>query len=266
MEHSYRQGSTQIHDLLLFGSVLDDTKEPHDLDLLIIHTLAPLVEFGVVTRYTHQTLTVEPDLEAQWSRSPHSASSILYYMGFWFFGKKKEDEVNKLKEILRGSFSNIKKDIGLINDLLDNFRKKHDRHDEKFERLERDLVEIRQLLTKRSKMSSDYDNGGRSIVHERSRAFKLNVQSFMNVQSLKKLKNYLTPAQKRVIQLLNISEIPLEYEDIAKELKLSVVTVRRHINDIKRMGFQIKEKTNIDTNRKVFYIERAVKRMISNRK
>lgn len=81
MEHSYRQGSTQIHDLLLFGSVLDDTKEPHDLDLLIIHTLAPLVEFGVVTRYTHQTLTVEPDLEAQWSRSPHSASSILYYMG-----------------------------------------------------------------------------------------------------------------------------------------------------------------------------------------
>ncbi|MEK6907110.1 MAG: HTH domain-containing protein, partial [Nanoarchaeota archaeon] len=102
--------------------------------------------------------------------------------------------------------------------------------------------------------------------HERSRAFKRSNQSFMNVQSLKKLKEYLTPAQKRIIQILNVAEIPLEYEDIARELKLSVITVRRHVNDIKKMGFQVKEKINIDNGRKVFYIERAIKRAIQSKR
>ena len=88
----------------------------------------------------------------------------------------------------------------------------------------------------------------------------------MNVQSLKNLKEILTPAQKRVIQLLNSTEIPLEYEDIAKSLGISIVTVRRHINDMKKMGFQVKEKMNINTKRKVFYIERGIKKAIQGKK
>ncbi len=82
MEHSYRRGEEyRIQDILLFGSALDATTESHDLDMLVIHTLPPLTEYGVVTRYNHQQHTVEPDLDAQWSRSPPSASSILLDMG-----------------------------------------------------------------------------------------------------------------------------------------------------------------------------------------
>ena len=66
--------------------------------------------------------------------------------------------------------------------------------------------------------------------------------------------------------MLNLAEIPLEYEDIARELKLSVITVRRHINDIKKMGFQIKEKMNVDAGRKVFFIENVMKRAIRGKK
>src|SRR3989344_946585 len=75
-----------------------------------------------------------------------------------------------------------------------------------------------------------------------------------------------TPAQKRVIQLLMIAETPLEYEDIAKELKLNIITVRRHINDVKRLGFEIVERINTESNRKVFYIEKEVKKMIRAKK
>jgi len=187
-------------------------------------------------------------------------------MGFWFFSRKKDDEISKLKDNLRISFSNINQDVGLINEILNHFREKHSNYDKKFEHLERDIAEIRHLLEKKDKIATGRSSFERSIVHERSRAFKRSNQSFMNVQSLKRLKEYLTPAQKRVIQMLNLAEIPLEYEDIARELKLSVITVRRHINDIKKMGFQIKEKMNVDAGRKVFFIENVMKRAIRGKK
>mgnify|MGYP001618306362 CR=1 FL=1 len=187
-------------------------------------------------------------------------------MAFWFFGKKKDEEIEGLKNNLKHSFSNIKRDFSLINELLDHFREKHSNHDQKFERLERNIAEIRHILEKKDKIATERSNFERSIIHERSRAFKRSNQSFMNVQSLKKLKEYLTPAQKRIIQILNVAEIPLEYEDIARELGVSIITIRRHVNDIKKMGFQVREKFNIDTKRKVFYLENMIKRAIRSKR
>ncbi len=187
-------------------------------------------------------------------------------MGFWFFSRKKDDEINKLKNNLNGSFSNIKKDISLINGVLSFFKEKHQDYDRKFERLERDFAYMGGILEEIRKKSTVKNIPLRSSVHERSRAFKRSNQAFMNVQSLQNLKENLTPAQKRVIQMLNLAEIPLEYEDIAKDLKLSIVTIRRHISDIKRMGFDVKEKMNIDTKRKVFYIEKEIKKAIRSKR
>ena len=189
-------------------------------------------------------------------------------MVFWFFKKKDDHEIHKLKENLNHSFSNIKNDIQSVHNVLKHFKEKHERHDEKhnlhnerFNKIEDQISRIYEILAQNNRHSSE-----RSIVHERSRAFKRSDQSFMNVQSLQNLKENLTPAQKRIIQLLNLAEIPLEYGDLAKELKISVITVRRHINDIKRMGFDIKEKMNVDTKRKIFYIESGLKRAIRSKK
>ena len=179
-------------------------------------------------------------------------------MTFWFFGNKKEDRVKKIEDNLKGSFSNIKKDFGTIHEFISHFKKKHDDHDERFERIERELEMMRNLIVQTP--SSDDE---RSIVQSRSIAFNRSIDPFMNVQSLK---NTITPAQKKVIHALSLAEIPLEYEDLAKELGLSIVTIRRHLNDLKRMGFDVKEKINIENGRKVFFIERAVKKAIMRRK
>ena len=189
-------------------------------------------------------------------------------MAFWFFGKKKNEEIGKLKSNLKYSFSNIKKDMDSVNKMVDNFKEKHDRHDKRhyhhetrLEKIEQDLAEIREILEKT--IFESPRGFERSSIHERSIAFKHSNQSFMNVQNLK---NVLTPAQKRVIRLLMIAETPVEYEDIAKELKLNIITIRRHINDVKRLGFEIVERINTENNRKVFYIEKEVKKMIKAKK
>ena len=179
-------------------------------------------------------------------------------MTFWFFGNKKEDRVKKIEDNLKGSFSNIKKDFGTIHEFIGHFKKKHNDHDERFERIERELEMMRNLIVQTP--SSDDE---RSIVQSRSIAFNRSIDPFMNVQSLKDM---VTPAQKKVIHALSLAEIPLEYEDLAKELGLSIVTVRRHLNDLKKMGFDVKEKVNIENGRKVFFIEKAVKRVIMRRK
>src|SRR3989338_5930579 len=150
-------------------------------------------------------------------------------MGFWIFGRKKDDGVNKIKDNLKHSFSNIKNDIQSIHNVLKHFKQKHEEHDEKhglhsekFEKLEDEISRIHEILEELDRRTIE-----RSIVHERVQSFKRSNQSFMNVQS--SLKGRLTPAQKRIISILTVSEIPLEYETIAKVLKLNVITVRRHI-------------------------------------
>ena len=89
-------------------------------------------------------------------------------MGFWFFSRKKDDEISKLKDNLRSSFSNINRDVGLINEILNHFREKHSNYDKKFEHLERDIAEIRHLLEKKDKIATGRSSFERSIVHERS--------------------------------------------------------------------------------------------------
>ena len=49
-------------------------------------------------------------------------------MAFWFFGKKNNEEIGKLKSNLKYSFSNIKKDMDSVNKMFDNYKEKHDRH------------------------------------------------------------------------------------------------------------------------------------------
>ena len=186
---------------------------------------------------------------------------------FWFFRKKDSDFNRKLESMnsmLKNSFDSIKNDMGLVSQWINAFNKKHQEYDKKFERMLSRLERLEEKLEKKHDLSSV--NEQRSIVHERVQSFKRSNQSFMNVQSVKKLGQRLTPAEKKLIQLLYIAKRPLDYDEMAKELKVSVVTARRHMNDIKKVGFQIEEKKDLDSGRKVFFIEERIKKAISSKK
>ena len=179
-------------------------------------------------------------------------------MGFWDFWKSKIDRVKKIEDNLMHSFSNIKNDMHIINKILAHFKSKHDNTEGRLERIEKELLEVRKILQNRLVVDE-----GRSIVHERSNAFKRSNEAFMNVQTLK---SSITPAQKRVIHVLSFADVPLEYADLAKELGISIVTVRRHLNDVKRLGFDVKEKVNVESGRKVFFLENVVKKAVRSKK
>ena len=180
-------------------------------------------------------------------------------MGFWFFKKKDGNEIKRIHGIMENSFSNIKKDMGNLSSWVKHFKGKHEEHNDSFDNLVKDIKYIKKVFE--SHMEEHHSNE-HSIVHEHVQSFNHSNQSFMNVQSLK---NKITPSQKKVLNLLNKANMPLDYETIASELKLSIVTVRRHINDIKRV-FEIKEMKDVDRGRKVFYIDNKAKMKLKRKK
>ena len=194
-------------------------------------------------------------------------------MGFWFFNKKRDDsEIKNVHKVMENSFSNIKRDMKSISSWIDHFKDKHEKHDDSFDKVVKEIESIKKMFEQHMQDHHFERSIGRSIAIERVQSFKRSDQSFMNVQDLEEVSkntddksNKLTPSQKRVLGLLNMSNIPLDYETIAKELKLNIVTVRRHINDVKKV-FEIKEMMNVDSGRKVFYIGKEAKMSLKRKK
>jgi len=194
-------------------------------------------------------------------------------MVFWFFQRKKDNhEIKKIHNVMENSFSNIKKDMKNISSWIDHFKNKHQKHDNSFDKIVKDVEYLKKMFEQHVQEHNFERSIGRSIAIERVQSFNRSNQSFMNVQlqdqvveNAENKKDNLTPSQKRVLNLLNKANIPLDYETIANELKLNIITIRRHINDIKKV-FEIKEMMNVDSGRKVFCISKEAKIRLKSKK
>jgi predicted transcriptional regulator len=189
----------------------------------------------------------------------------------WFGLTKSRDsnreieEIRRLKSSLQDSFFNVKRDMTSVGEWIKKFDSREKINEQRFKEIEKKLAMLQGMMEYHAS-SQKARQGERSIVHERVQSLERSNQSFMNVQTLKKVSKRLTPMQKKVIALLSLAKKPLDYNTIAKELRISVVTVRRHINDIKRAGLEVKEKVSLDSKRKVFYIEEEIKERILTNK
>ncbi|MBU1245775.1 MAG: HTH domain-containing protein [Nanoarchaeota archaeon] len=181
-------------------------------------------------------------------------------MGFLWFKKKEgdsEEKINQLHSSLKSSFSNIKRDFEHSMGHIDHLHSKKEEHHGRLTKIEERLILLEQMLLdlkgKKSKV-------GRSTI-ERVQSFN-HSESFMNVQTIKNL----TPSQKQVVFLLLQSKNPLNYQVIADKVGSSIVTVRRHINDIKRAGVEVKEKISVKNRSKVFYLNDELKEELGQKK
>ena len=176
-------------------------------------------------------------------------------MSFWFF-KKKEDvhkKVGILEKNISDSFLNLRKDMGKVGFWIDHFKQKHSHHDQRLNTIEHKLEKVLAILKENE---IEYEE---PIEHVQS--FKRSDASFMNIQSPKDLSN-LTPAQKQVLMLMAFSGGPLDYNSISQKLKLNLVTVRRHMSDLKRAGIPLTEKVSVKNRRKIFILNKEVRDII----
>ena len=177
-------------------------------------------------------------------------------MKFWIFGKKRDDrKIEDIHQKVSESFSRVKNEFEKVGGWIKHLDEHKQKHHHRLEDLENRL-----LLLENAVHGSERNE--RSSIQSFNRVQSRSIQSFMNVQSLSELSDKITPKEKKVILCLLEAKMPLEYADLAKKLGVSIVTTRRHINDIKKVGFSIEEKMNVDTKRKVFFIRNEVKRSL----
>src|SRR3989344_332200 len=183
----------------------------------------------------------------------------------WWLFKRKEDRFDNIHKNLEHSFTNLKGEMNSVGKWINHFKEKHEKHDHRFDELFRKMSSVEEqigILNGRLEVQIKEDND-RSIAIERIQSFNRSDQSFMNVQSVNSVDN-LTPAQKQVLALLVLAGGPLDYEDIATKLGLNIVTIRRHINDLKRAGIDIKEKVSVKNRRKLIYVDQEVKERVQS--
>ena len=68
-----------VRDVLLFGSTLREN--PHDIDMLVIHTLHGLESFGMITRYDEKSGRMVVDDEVKIEEGRYNAEAILETLG-----------------------------------------------------------------------------------------------------------------------------------------------------------------------------------------
>ena len=181
-------------------------------------------------------------------------------MGFLWFNKKRDGQEEKWDQLhkgLRASFSNIKQDFDHSMGHIDHLHSKKEEHHSRLTKIEERLILLEQML---HDIKGKKDKVQRSTI-ERVQSFN-HSESFMNVQIVKNL----TPSQKQVVFLLLNSKNPLNYQVIADQVGSSIVTVRRHINDIKRAGVEVKEKISVKNRSKVFYLDEELKGILNPKK
>ncbi len=156
------------------------------------------------------------------------------------------------------SFGNVKRDMHNTGQWINHLKDKHEHHNQKFDAFAQRLADLEKKIDQLSLLLTEDTSEQAEFINERSNAFepvqtfKRSVQTFMNVQTL-------TPAQKQVILLLLGAGGPMDYESLAQKLKLNLITIKRHILDVKRTGFPIEEKVSVQTRRKVFYISESTR-------
>ncbi len=183
-------------------------------------------------------------------------------MGFLWFRKKEDDFEEKWDNLhsgLKNSFSNIKKDLEHVMKNIEHLHSKKDEHHSRLENVEKKLVLMEEILEELRKNHEKGVKNERSMI-EHVQSFNRST-SFMNVQIIKNL----TPAQKQVVILLLNSKNPMSYKMIADQIGISIVTIRRHINDIKRAGVKIREKVSVKNRIKVFYLDDKLREDLSKK-
>jgi DNA-binding CsgD family transcriptional regulator len=178
-------------------------------------------------------------------------------MAWWNFAKKEhilEEKFSEIRTVLENSFSRVKDDMSDVGEWIKHLENHRAKHDDSIKKIEERLHVLETNIFHHS-VVNPYNNVNDI---ERVQTFKRSNQSIMNVQSI----DDLTPAQKQVVGLLIYAGDAMTYEDISKKLGISIVTVRRHINDVKRAGFKINEKVSVKSRKKMFLVDESLKELI----
>ncbi|MEM1535086.1 MAG: hypothetical protein QXE64_00940 [Candidatus Pacearchaeota archaeon] len=193
-------------------------------------------------------------------------------MFFNFFKKRKlESEIEKLKEVMKNSFSNVKDDLNKISSWIFYLNEKDKDLDEKISKLQEEIEEIKELLAFSSgafKQVFKQVFKHQTAVEGVQTAVQTGVQTPKINKKLTKLatKNIilegLTLMERAILWVLANTDLKLSCEDIARVLGKSENTIRGQLNSLKSKWPQLINEIIEKNGKKRYYIDERTKELI----
>ncbi|MEM2768303.1 MAG: hypothetical protein QXL50_00005 [Candidatus Pacearchaeota archaeon] len=193
-------------------------------------------------------------------------------MFFNFFKKRKvENEIEKLKEIMKNSFSNVKDDLNKISNWIIYLNEKDKDLDEKINRLQEEINEIKEFLAfssgafkqvfKQVFKHQTPVEGVQTPVQTGVQTPKIN-KKLTKLETKSIILQELTLMERAILWVLANTDLKLSCEDIARVLGKSENTVRGQINNLKDKWPQLINEIIEKNGKKRYYIDERTKELI----
>jgi len=188
-------------------------------------------------------------------------------MGFLWFGKKRDDAVEKLNENVKSSFDAVKLDLKKVAEWISHFNSKTDDHSEKIsgtnERLssiENDLNEIKIFISFFStRMSRGVFKQGQTPVGKQTPVEGVQTPVQTGVQTA--FLGNLSVMERAIVWVLLNTDEKLSCEDISVLTNKENSTIRGQLNSIKNKS-EILEEAIEKNGKKRYFIPEKVKELL----
>ena len=192
-------------------------------------------------------------------------------MVFFFWRKRKlEREIERLKEIMKTSFLNVKDDLSKVSHWISYLNEKDKELDVKIENLNlkiedlaREIEEIKEFLAVSGGVFKQVFKHHKQVFKQQTGVEGVQTPVQTGVQTPKTLiLQNLTLTERAILWVLLNSELKLSCEDIARVLGKSANTIRGQINSIKSKWPSLISEFIEKNGKKRYYIEDKTKEFL----
>jgi len=200
---------------------------------------------------------------------------------FWFFGKKRE--VEELKEDVKDSFENVKKDFGKISHWIHHLDEKDKKNSEDIVYLKNEFCELKNELQE-IKDYMEFFNG--RLGTQNRQVFKQpqtvnyqqtgveGVQTTVQTAVQTSFLSNLSSMERAIVWTLLNSDMKLSYEDLAALMGKDKSTIRGQVNTIRKKNEGIiEESVELNGKKRVYipekmrvFLLKSVKVRVKNKK
>jgi ElaB/YqjD/DUF883 family membrane-anchored ribosome-binding protein len=191
-------------------------------------------------------------------------------MVFWFWKKKEEKEIEKLKNILKSSFFSVKNDLEKVGQWINYLNEKNKNFDEKIENLrmkvekvEKEIEEIKEYLYYEGVFKQVFKQHKQVFKHQTGvEGVQTPVQTGVQTPEKENFLKNLTITERVIVWVLLNSDLKLSCEDIGRVLGKNSNTIRGQINNIKSKIPGLIEEIIEKNGKKRYFIEEKTKYFI----
>lgn len=189
-------------------------------------------------------------------------------MVWWWFGKKRDPEIDELKDGIKNSFSAVKDDLKKTAEWIRHLNNRSLEHDDSFEELRERLSTVESEFSELKSFISLFGTRGFKQLFKQQQTAVYKQTAVQGVQTAVQtavqtgvMKN-LSAMERAIVWVLLNTDMKLSYEDIATLMGKDKATIRGQVNSIRQKSEGLVEEIMEKNGKKRVFILEEMKSLL----